>query len=255
MKDAGITAIWGARGSGKSTKAREIAEQFDCCLALDPIGDWGKEPGWKPVPTLQAMADTITANWQSGFKLAYTPPTGKEAGALHHISELLMQFQAGYHSGQHTRKICLLTDEMAEAYSNAHAMREDLPGYKRAILQGRHYGLELVGISQRPQDVAARFRDNAAVTYAFALHDARARAVIGQTIGKEADDLGRFERFDYLRIEAGVVAKGRTEKPGATAAPAPKKPARKAPATRPKRATPAKRPVAKDAQKRKAAKS
>lgn len=221
MKDAKRVAIWGMTGSGKSTLARELAAEFSHVIALDPAGDWGLEPGWKPVTTIAQVEHAISEGLATGFKIAWRP-TFSTGQALEGLSRALMQVQEPYRTGSTSRKICLMIDEMAEAYSSSDQQRADREGFRQLILQGRHYGVEIVGISQRPQDVGARFRDQAAVTYCFALPYANARQPIAQMIGKKADDLMKLERGQYIRIEGLVIQNGETKHPGAKPAPKPR---------------------------------
>jgi len=230
VKDAKRNAIWGMTGSGKSTLARELAADFSHVIALDPAGDWGLEPGWKAVTTIAQAEHAIAAGMAGGFKVAWRP-TFSTGQALDALSRALMAVQEPYRLGHANRKICLMIDEMAEAYSNSDQQRADREGFRQLILQGRHYGVEIVGISQRPQDVGARFRDNAQVTYCFALPYQNARQPIAQMIGKKADDLISLERGHYLRIEGAVVSHGETRQPGKAQASKP------APKTRPRAKT------------------
>ncbi len=214
MTDAKANFIVGSRGSGKSTLARQMAKTFKCAVAIDPAGDWAKSPGWIKADTLKEVRAMMAGRYKRGFRICYTPPVGRERDALSQISKWAMEFQRPFHEERSTRKFCLVVDEMAEAYSNADQQRSDQSHFRRVILQGRHYGIEVIGITQRPQDVATRYRSQAAVVYAFRVGEVAARKPIAELIGgREAGALVGLARGEYLEIEAGNVTKRRTRKP------------------------------------------
>jgi hypothetical protein len=103
---------------------------------------------------------------------------------------------------------------MAECYSNAHAMRRDLGGFKTLLLQGRHFDLPVIGATQFPQDVATRFRNSCGRAFTFALYDAAPRDAVLAKIGKQhMAALQSLAPFEYLEMRAGRVTRGKVRKP------------------------------------------
>ena len=210
-KDAEIAAVFGSRGSGKSTMARHIVKSHKRVLVLDPTNDWQSEGPYKPVDNIADLARMLRAAWKrKTFRIVYNVPHGRYPEALHHVSNLLCQYQQAYFDHADDRKLTLVVEEMAEAYSNAAANRRDLPGFSKVVLQGRHYGLEVVGVSQRPHDIAARFRDNAATVYVFALVDHNSRDAIARMTGPEyREQIRTLANYRFLKIRGGDVSTGR----------------------------------------------
>jgi hypothetical protein len=210
-----LILILGARGSGKSTKAREVTGKSFRRVTIDPSGDWQRR-GVKPVRDLPELSKLIAAKWRSGFDVVLTPPPGKEAIALHHVSDMLFHFQAQVYRGKPSQEVMLVVDEMAEAYSNADAQRANLSGFRRTILQGRHYGISVCGITQRPQDVATRYRDNCDKIFAFSLYaDAGRDAVVAMMGRAHAASYDGLKKYEFLEKDGatGAVRKGKT-RPG-----------------------------------------
>ncbi|MGA7676471.1 MAG: hypothetical protein WCA78_15675 [Rhizomicrobium sp.] len=208
-----LVLVLGSRGSGKSTKARELTARAFRRVVLDPSKDW-QAHGVRAVRSLPDLSKLIAARWRDGFDCVYTPPAGHEAIALHHLSNLVLAYQEKFYRLHHEEdEVTIVVDEMAEAYGNDDARRQYLSGFRRVILQGRHFGVSVVGISQRPADVAARYRDNCPRWYAFQLHDHTSRETVLQHIGPEYGAQYRaLARFEFLVAEEGRVSKGKTAK-------------------------------------------
>jgi DNA helicase HerA-like ATPase len=208
-----IVSVNGSTGSGKTTLARQlIADKFRCVL-IDPAGDdaW-RRSGFKPVRDLPQLSKAIAQHWRDGFRLVLVPPAHKGAEALDGVSLLLCQYQERLYRRE-ADGVSLIVDEMAECYSNAHAARGDLTGFRRVILQGRHFGISVYGITQRPADVAAQFRDNCHRAFYFRLHDETSRLRIIARLGRAHESALRGLRpFEYLAEEGGAVTKGKTRK-------------------------------------------
>jgi DNA helicase HerA-like ATPase len=209
---AELIAVYGARGSGKSTLARQLVRDRHRVIVLDPSRDWQKR-GVKAVRDLSELSALIARDWKRGFNVVYTAPPGKDALALHRLSDLICAYQEKFYRGRTSDEVTLVVDEMAEAYSNADAQSDHLSGFRRVILQGRHFGIGVVGISQRPADIAARFRDNCGRTFCFALHDHTSRDAIVKRIGRShAGAVGSLAAFEYLAIVGSGVTRGKTRK-------------------------------------------
>ncbi len=209
-----IVSINGGTGSGKTTLARQIiADKFRAVL-IDPAGDksWHRS-GFRPARDMPQLSKAIAAHWRDGFRLVLVPPAHLCAEALDCVSLLVLAYQGRLYRGRDADNVSLIVDEMAECYSNAHAMRSDLRGFRQVILQGRHFGISVYGITQRPADVAAQFRDNCDPAYYFQLFDDTSRVRIIGKLGREyREALRGLQKFEYLKVSAGQVTKGRTQK-------------------------------------------
>lgn len=213
-KNAEIVAVFGRRGSGKSTLTRELLMRHARIVVFDPIGDYARMPGFKGCAHVGELATALNrSRGARGFKLAYTPPAGREAEALHHVAEMLWQLQRGYFEERDAREAMLVVEEMDLSFP-ANGLRAELGGFKRAILQGRHAGINIVGVTQRPALVSPTLRSNARRSYIFALADHVDYAAMGRQIGPEhVAELRALKPFHYLMFEDGQLTRGRTAPP------------------------------------------
>lgn len=206
--------IAGAKGWGKSTLARELTGRDKRRIVLDPSGDWERS-GLAGTSRLSVVSETIARNWQRGFAIVYRAPVGSENVELARLAMLLHAYlvERGLYRRRASDELTVIVDEMADAYSTADQQSRACRWTRKMVAQGRHWGVSLVGISQRPQDVSAQFRDLSDEYYAFALHsDTGQRAVIdamGRANGAAYLSLGKHE---YLAKRAGVVSRGKTRK-------------------------------------------
>lgn len=181
-KNAGVTFICGRRGSGKTTLAK--AEIGPACrvVVFDPIGEYQHE-GFTVAQSLGDVLAAIKRGRAAGFRVAYQPGVKESLVAeLHGLAMLLWEVQKPYFEGRDTRELTLLVDEMNLSYPNA--IPNKLSGFTRLVLQGRHAGINLIGISQRPALVNTNFRDNATKTYVLPLGDHNSISTILSIIGR-----------------------------------------------------------------------
>lgn len=203
-----IVGVFGTRGYGKSTKARELVAREARVVVVDPSGDWERRRFGHKVTDLPQLSSSIAKDWRNGFRFVLTPPAGSEATALDRVCNLVLAYQERLYRRKGADDSVIVCDEMAECYSNADAQTRELSGTKRAILRGRHFGVGMVGITQYPQDVAARFRAMCERSYVFALHDQAAIDPIVRRIGREhARTIATLPKFAYLAIHDGRVTR------------------------------------------------
>lgn len=208
-----VVQINGATGTGKSTKLFDLLRPLYRVVAIDPAHDakaW-RAHGYVIVRDLPDLSAAICERYARGFRIVLFPPAHLCAEAADGAATLLFAYQQRYASKR--KAVALAVDEMAECFSNAHAMRRDLSGMRRVILQGRHADISLYGGTQRPQDVATQFRDNAPRAFFFALYDATARERVTAKIGRQyAAQLAALKPFEFLELKGGAITLGKTKR-------------------------------------------
>lgn len=182
IKDAKIIGIWGRRGSGKSTRAKMLIKGNNRLVVYDPILEYGKE-GCQVVNSIKNMLIAIKKGWQNGFKIAYQPGQDDDhVDNLAKICEYLTKVQQPYFEERDNRKITFVIEEMSLSVPNRNDPR--LNKMLNLCNIGRHYGLEVIGISQRLAEVHTTFRSNTHENYFFALSSAVDINAAAQIIGK-----------------------------------------------------------------------
>ena len=85
-----------------------------------------------------------------------------------------------------------------------HATPKGMGGFKRLVLQGRHRGVEVIGVTQHPALVPTWFRINCAERYLFAL-GVEDHAVMGT---RYRDELARLTPHRFIRFADGAATSG-----------------------------------------------
>ncbi len=208
-KDARMIAVYGRRGSGKSTRVKRITARCRRLVVFDPCDEYAREAGLKRVTRYQSLLDAIARGWRRGFRVAFVPEPGLEAIQLSDIASILWKVQRPYELGRDARKLTLVVEEMDLSYP-VRALPAEFNGMPRLCNQGRHVGIEIIGVTQRPAQISATFRGNVAESYVFPLAWAEDRNAILAIIGREhAAALAALRDHEYLHFSAGVVSKGK----------------------------------------------
>jgi hypothetical protein len=208
VKDAKLTFVTGRRGSGKSTLTKRLIHGRPRVVVFDPRDEYASEARMHRVHSFRGLVDEMSAGWPA-FTVAYVPPAGREAEALHGVCSILWAVQAPYEVGRDRQKLTLVVEEMDLSFPSR-ALPAELNGMMRTVNQGRHAGIEVMGVSQRPALVSATFRGNCAATYVFPLSFADDRTEILRLIGREHEAaLTALAPHSYIYIEDGKVSLGK----------------------------------------------
>lgn len=208
MKDATRIGVYGASGSGKTTCVKALIRRAPRAVVFDPLAEYARG-GWTAAHSLADVLAALKRGWSRGFRIAYVPPAGGEADALHRLALLLIRAQRPYFEGQDTRKLVLVAEELNLSFPVASLPRE-LYGFAELCSRGRHHGISIVGVSQRLAEINTRFRGNTEGAFFFRLADHTDAAVAARMLGPSwRDRLRGLRPHDYLYFANGAVAPGR----------------------------------------------
>lgn len=169
--------IFGASGSGKTTKARQIIKNCGRLVVFDSVkNEWAQKAGeWLGrgavvcynLPDFKAV---LTKRWRKGFKIVFVPQFGREIAALHEVSSVIWNAQAGF-GRDHLAKITFFVDEAQEGAPAG--LKQKLPahGALRLSVMGRARGVNFIVASQRIKSVDINIRSNLTGLYIFRLSD------------------------------------------------------------------------------------
>jgi DNA helicase HerA-like ATPase len=167
-KDAEIIGIYGGRGQGKSTYTKALLKKYQRVVVFDPMREYAAISGFNKASNLHEVLTMVKRGKRVRYRIAYTPETTDLPLALHELCKLLFAIQRPYFDGK-SKLDCLLVVEELNMTAPSHNLPKGREGFKASVLQGRHYGIEIIGITQRPKLVAPYFRDNAGKEIIFKL--------------------------------------------------------------------------------------
>lgn len=204
--NAGRIGVWGASGSGKSSYVKRKMKDMTRLVVFDPLDEYGPLCKVK-VRSLEEVRKAMRANWH-GFKIAYVPPAGKEPAALSGLSRLLIKAQGPYKEKGKGAGVTLIVEEMNLSFP-VHGGEAKAAGFAEICSRGRHYGIEVYGLSQRIAEVSTRFRGNCTETVILRQQGPRDLAAAIDAIGGHKADIAGLRNLDYLHERQGEVTKGK----------------------------------------------
>ena len=217
MTDAKMSAIYGVRGQGKSTLAKQLVKDMDRVLVFDPQGEYAYLPGFKKV----AWGDMAREMAKPKFRLSYKPARGSAPEALHKICDKILHIREPYAEWMAKGKpgdppslqMTLVVEEMSVSYP-VEKLPADLWGMTEMVERGRHSGVEVIGLTQRPASISTKFRGNCEEFSVFRLDLVNDVDAVCTYVGKEyRQAIRQLSVGHYLRVSSGHVTPKRTQKP------------------------------------------
>ena len=165
-QDAIRLGFFGASGSGKTYRAKQLTKNLQRLVVFDPTPevDWATETR-DGIFYLDEAKEFIANHMDTGFRVCIVPTFGKETAELNDLCLLLITLQRAY--SRFGVKITLVVDEMDLSFSTGTMQRYPKNYFGYLCRRGRHLGVNLLGLSQRINQVDTTFRANLSGVYLF----------------------------------------------------------------------------------------
>lgn len=166
--------IFGASGSGKTTKARELIKSCGRLIVFDPKQEWLREGrGWLRSPVIVSNLFEFKRAIQKRFtnptfSIVYVPPLADAGAHLSALCNEIFKLQAGYKIS-HFSKITLLIDEAQEGIPAGTSRINPRHGALTIAKMGRDRGINMIVASQRIKTVDIGIRANLSAYFIFRL--------------------------------------------------------------------------------------
>ena len=219
-KAAKRVLIGGRSGSGKSTYVKKQIKKSKRLVIFDIMGEYSRDDkSVKPFYSLRELFAYISKHKQ--FKVSYTPQSGDNQKELFDLSNLLLAIQVPYESNISNAMLDFVVEEMNQSYP-LHAKKfaavkfkygkgsRGLFGFMQICSTGRHYGINVYGVTQRIAEVDTNFRGNCNYLIIFASEEARDINTIVSILGKEyRNKVINLPIHHYLKRDSGKVTSGK----------------------------------------------
>ena len=172
-----VTCLWGGRGSGKTTKTRDLVAKAKPkrTVIIDPLSTTG-------VATFSAVSEAL----KSGETVVVMNSNDRE--------QQRATIFAAYLNSTKDNPVYCVCDE-APAY-----LDKTCAALNKIMFQGRHRAFGMAIIGQRPAAVDAQIRSQAAVTYWMRLTDHVDIQTAAQSLGPSAKErLPLFAPGEYIQ--------------------------------------------------------
>jgi hypothetical protein len=204
--NAGRIGVWGASGSGKSSYAKRRIKGIKRLVVFDPLAEYG--PLCKiTVSSVDQVRQAMRADWK-GFRIAYKPTPGQEVRCLSSLCRLLMAAQGPYQETGRGSGLTLVVEEMNLSFPVAGGDQKN-PGFAEICSRGRHFGIEVIGLSQRIAEVATRFRGNCTETVVLRQKGPRDLKAASEELGVGVTEVSKLENLQYLHEQGGKITPGK----------------------------------------------
>jgi|TARA_A100000171_G_scaffold52764_1_gene72880 DNA helicase HerA-like ATPase len=204
--NAGRIGVWGASGSGKSSYVKKAIKGRKRMVVFDPLGEYSALCN-VTATNLEQVRVEMRYNW-ANFSIAYVPPAGQEPRALSALCKLMMAAQMPYKKTGKGQGMTLIVEEMNLSFPVQGGAQKS-PGFAEVCSRGRHYGIEVYGLSQRIAEVSTRFRGNCTETVVLRQQGPRDLAAATDAIGGDKAAVAALANLDYIHERQGTRKKGR----------------------------------------------
>lgn len=202
VTDSVRVGLFGASGSGKTCKAKKLVVNCNRLIVFDNLGEY---QGLK-FNNIDLLMKAVAVNWASGFRFRFIPPYGSEIKALDELCKRIIALQTPYNIGRSKAKITLVVDELDLSFPSGIRRTQPRHAFGFMCNRGRHYGVNLIGISQRPSQVDISFRANLSAAYYFRLAEPADIDTALKNLGSEwRSALVELKNRQYLYKADGVV--------------------------------------------------
>lgn len=203
--NAGRIGVWGASGSGKSALVKGLLRSRKRVIVFDPLDEYSKE-GFTRVKISEAARTEMIRDW-SGFRVALVPQAGYEARYLNQISKLLIAAQEPFRKDGSKLGATFAVEEMNLSFP-VRGGASRAPAFADICSRGRHYGIEVFGLSQRIAEVDMRFRGNCTETYVLRQQGGRDVEAASVVTGATKQRVSGIKNLQYLHEKNGEIIEG-----------------------------------------------
>lgn len=183
-KNASITAVIGATGTGKSTWInRRFLKPLPKRLLI-----WSHKPDYTAVsgPQLADLGAVIAAMRDKSFRLNFCPSWDAKRRAA--------QFDLFCRAALAAGNLTVIVEELHMVTSPSHA-----PGpWQQVTCIGRAYGLKVIGTSQRPAHMDKDFLSNSTAVVCFRVNDVNAQRTMAQALGVPLEDVKALPNYKFF---------------------------------------------------------
>ncbi len=189
---ASIVAVLGASGSGKSTYVkRAIARGHPRLLIWDPLSEYQGE-------TVERISDALAALRLPKFRAVFRPS--------HDPAVRAQQFDLLCRAALAAGRLTLVIEELRFVTTPSRAPL----GWAQVCLTGRHKGLKVFGLSQRPASIDKDFLGNCTAIRTGRLAYPEDVKAVSKAMGGHAAEIQSLKPLEWLEkdMTTGKTSRG-----------------------------------------------
>lgn len=196
FKQTDLMAIFGRRGTGKSTLCKSIQKAFPRLIVIDLLHEYTKKDCDYLVDdfeTFGAVLVKLLEAKKKRFRVVYQFDVENSSDETEEFDRAMKLI---YHFGN-----CMVVIEEIHHYMKREYMTEWL---KKLVLVGRHRGVGLIATSQRPAEVSKTFVSQCHHVFAGVTFEKNDLKYFADTIGDASERLQNVKPFHFLHYQPGI---------------------------------------------------
>lgn len=214
--------VSGRKGQGKTTLTDAVAAGFNRVFVYDILGEY-QAKGYVVVRSMAEMRAAVRKRWKKGWRVAFVPARPREKSKtdpgisyqsqLAEMCDTICRIQMPYKETPDGRQppipsVLFIIEEMRWSYPTSANISE----MAELTTLGRHYGVNMIGTTQRIAEVSTNFKGTSDARYFFAQDEAADIDTIARMIGRQhLPALKSLRPHQYLRMFQGRVEKGQNK--------------------------------------------
>jgi len=213
--DLEVISVFGARGSGKTTRVKELIKDSRRKRVI--IYDLKDEYPLMKLRGIsefaQFMAQDDYKKWFGAFNVSYVPGAREKTEHIAELSKLcyaLADAQKDDASKGCGGNLTIVVEEMSVCAPNQR-YPDGQGGFEYVVNIAREWGIEIIGVCQRPAQANPDFRGNATNNYFYALTDRLDTSAIKEKIGENAEKVRLFKPHEYIHFHHGTIKEGKNK--------------------------------------------
>lgn len=199
--------VSGGTGSGKSSWVKHHLKNTRRVIAMDVKGEYADLQGFTKATTVDQVRQAFVKNYRGAKVALVCPPHKREAMANRLAAWVRNELQANF---KKTRLELVMIMEEMHRYFPAHggAMKA-CPDIAGLCSDGRHDGVQLIGVTQRPRGMNVEFRDNAVEIVAFKQGTVPSQKAMAEELGLASHrEIAALNKLEFYRLKGGDLSKG-----------------------------------------------
>ena len=207
----GLVCVFGKRGSGKTTRARELIRGARRVVVWDPVACCGVL-GFPVVTQPGQLRDVLAAAGKHGpVAVVYQPRGGDIISHWEHVGVMCVAAQNLILMADEVDMICGpgTSKNAASPYWKQH---QRTPALETIVQFGRHSHIAFIAIARAPQDVWRRLTGQSLRILCFRMNETLELEALRSRLGSQTETLPNLREFQYLDWNDGgtvTVAGGR----------------------------------------------
>lgn len=206
--DAKHIFVSGRSGSGKSAWVKHyLKTHAKRVIVVDIKDEYQHVPGFKRVTSVDQVRAAFVRNYRGAKVALYCAPARRQKMVNALCAWVRDHLQSNF--GKNRLEVSLVIEEMNTVFPVHAGALAHCPELADLCSRGRHDGVQLIGVTQRPKGMNAEFRDNANEIVAFRQGTVPSQKAIAEELGfKNEDPIAALNKLEFYRSEDGELHRG-----------------------------------------------